>query len=150
MRTCIVGASEHLDVANSPRWVRVQDGAGNWSAWRVLTRPGDAPRLQIPTQRLSRMARGVRLDVACPAACEIKLRLTVSRRNARRLHLKNTTVATGRGAGSNAGVVHVRARPKRAVARRLTKASKLTVSVTGSVTTASGATSVSRSITFKR
>ena len=141
--------AEHLVVAGSPRWVRVQDGAGNWSTWRALAKPGAAPRLTISTPRLSRLARGVKLNVACAEACKIKLKLAISRRDARRLHLKSTTIATGRGTRSSAGVIHLRPRPQGAVARRLAKVSKLRISVTATVTTAGGSTTVSRTATFK-
>lgn len=141
-----VAYSTRLAVPGSPRWVRVQDGAGNWSAWRAIARPD----LTIPAQRLRQLVRGLTVKVTCRQACVVKARLTVARGDARRLHLRGTTLATGKATGLKAGAVRVRIRPKSKVARRIGRLRKLRVTVTGTIATAKGISPVAKSVTLRR
>jgi hypothetical protein len=71
--------------------------------------------------------QGLRVRVQCPAACRASVRLTVSRRLARSLETE-TTLARGARRLSSAGTVRLRP-PRRAVARRLLRRSRLTATL---------------------
>jgi sugar lactone lactonase YvrE len=130
----------------SPRWLRVQDGAGNWSVWRAIGRP----RLAVHRQRLKRLLRGLALRVTCPHACRVNAKVTVSARVARHLHLRGRTLGARKARRSKAGVLRMRIVPARHLAQRAVRLAKLTVRVRATVSMASGTTRLTKTATLRR
>ncbi len=135
-----------LRATGTPRWLRVQDGAGNWSAWRAIARTG----LVVRPQRLRRIRRGLELRVTCVRACRVNAKLSVSRRVARRLGLHGRTIGTRKAKRGRAGVLRMRIVPTKRVAQRAARLRKLAVTVRVTVSTGSGTSRLSETLTLKR
>jgi hypothetical protein len=98
------------------------------------TPPAVGVRLAVATQRLDIMGRNLAVRVRCSEGCAITAKLTVSRREARKLRIgrRATTLAAGTAALGGKGSTYVFMRFKKAV-RRLPKgravAARLSVTV---------------------
>ena len=73
--------------------------------------------------------RGLPLSIACPAACTLGAKLTVSKAAARKLRLRGRTLATAKGSLPSAGTAKLRAKPSRKLAKRIRRQRVLTVTV---------------------
>jgi hypothetical protein len=74
--------------------------------------------------------RGLTITVACPEACSLKAKLTVSKKAARKLKLKDRTLARANKSLAAAGTTRLKAKPPKRLAKRIRKQRKLVVSVT--------------------
>lgn len=109
---------------------------------------GDLTLVGTPRMKGLR-GRGLRLKVACAAACRISARLTVDKRTGRRLRLKKQVLATARGTVRAGESGLFTARPSAATRKRLKRIKRLKVTIVVQVTDAAGKRTLRRSVTVK-
>lgn len=136
-----------MTATGTPRYVRVQDGAGNWSSWRTIA--NTAPTLTISSTRLKTLARGLTIRISCARACTVRATARVPASSARRLHLHGSTLASGKGRRTSAGTVTLHLRPTSAIARRAAKQAKLKIAVRATVTTSGKTQALSKTVTLR-
>jgi Ca2+-binding RTX toxin-like protein len=96
---------------------------------------GGGLKVRATKTSLKQLAKkGLAISVACPAACKLTARLTVSKAAARKLKLRGRTLATARKSLKAAGTAKLRVKPSRKLAKRIRRQKSLpiTVSVSGS------------------
>jgi Ca2+-binding RTX toxin-like protein len=111
--------------------------------------PAGGLKFTIGPAKLAALAsKGMKLKVACAAACTVSGTMTADKATARKLGTKK--VATGKGKASGAGTATVTLKPSRSVARKLKKlnAAKVTVKITAS--SGGAKQTASRTLTLKR
>ena len=146
---CAAGAPALLiPGASQPDWgpAPVNPGPRETGGGTGVPAGGAAPSLAVKRAGARRIARkGLRVTVACPAACTVKAELLVDRKAARRIGLRRgRTAATARRVLPAGGSARLAVRPARRLRKRFARlhGAKLTVRVT--VTDAAGGKQVLR------
>ena len=96
------------------------------------------------------LERGLAARANCSAPCRLNVGLTVDKRTAKRLKLKQRTVATARVTRSFAGTKKLTIRFTKAAQRRLARTRSAKLGIVATATGQDGVATVRRSLTIKR